>query len=191
MIRKFESLINNKYDKIEIKKDIFYNEEIASFTKKTRVLDEQQIKNIYDKIINLLKYKKNILEKIVKDELEKKIKENINFEFKEQYLYQLNNCLDSKDFEKKDINDIIIELIKKNKKDEYFDDEYFYYLTKESLQIRINIEKIKTIMESIEEFNSKVQKEDEIEKMLEKLDSFKFDLDFILSKLEGFINDIQ
>ena len=191
LINKFKSLINNKYDKIEIKKDIFYNEEIASFTKKTRVLDEQQIKNIYDKIINLLKYKKNILEKIVKDELEKKIKENINFKFKEQYLYQLNKCFDSKDLEKKDINDIIIELIKKNKRDEYFDDEYFYYLTKENLQVGINIEKINTIKESIEEFNSKVQKDDEIKKMLEKLDSFKFDLDFILSKLEGFINDIQ
>ena len=46
-------------------------------------------------------------------------------------------------------------------------------------------------MESIEEFNSKVQGEEEIEEILEKLDSFKFDLDFILSKLEGFINDIQ
>ena len=31
---KFFSLINNKYDEIEIKKEIFYNEEIASFTKK-------------------------------------------------------------------------------------------------------------------------------------------------------------
>ena len=120
----------------------------------------------------------------------------INFEFKEQYLFQLNNCFDfkyleEKDSKEKDINDIIIELIKKNKKDEYFDNEYCYYLTKESLKSRINIKKINTIMESIEEFNSKVQGEKEIEEMLEKLDSFKFEIDFILSKLEGFINDIQ
>ena len=35
-------LINIKYNKIDTKKDIFYNEEIASFTKKTRVLDENK-----------------------------------------------------------------------------------------------------------------------------------------------------
>ena len=46
-------------------------------------------------------------------------------------------------------------------------------------------------MKSIETFNSQGRKKEEIEKMLENLDSFKFELDYILSKLEGFINDIQ
>ena len=73
------------------------------------------------------------------------------------------NCFDfkyleEKDSNEKDINDIIIELIKKSKKDEYFGNEYCYYLTKDNLQSRIDIKKIKTIMESIEEFNSKVQR---------------------------------
>ena len=58
------------------KKDIFYNEEIASFAKKTRVLDEKQIKNICHKIYSILQYKKDILEKIDKDEFENEIKEN-------------------------------------------------------------------------------------------------------------------
>ena len=106
------------------------------------------------------------------------------------------NCFDfkyleEKDSNEKDINDIIIELIKKNKKDEYFDDECYYYLTKDDLLKKTNFQIINTIMKSIETFNSQGRKKEEIEKMLENLDSFKFELDYILSKLEGFINDIQ
>ena len=107
-----------------------------------------------------------------------------------------NNCfyfkyLEEKDSKEKDINDIIIESIKKNKKDEYFDDECYYYLTKDDLLKKTNFQIINTIMKSIETFNSQGRKKEEIEKMLENLDSFKFELDYILSKLEGFINDIQ
>ena len=224
-------LINIKYNKIDTKKDIFYNEEIASFTKKTRVLDEKQIQNILDKILTILKYKKDIVTKINEVDLRNKIKENIKFDFKEEYLYQLNDCFNvknleekdskeddskekdskekdskeedskeedskekdskKKDSKKKDINDIIIESIKKNKKDEYFDDECYYYLTKDDLLKKTNFQIINTIMKSIETFNSQGRKKEEIEKMLENLDSFKFELDYILSKLEGFINDIQ
>lgn len=46
-------------------------------------------------------------------------------------------------------------------------------------------------MEIIEKFNLNFQVEDAIEEMLGKLDKSKFKLDYILSLLEGFINDIQ
>ena len=186
---KFFSLINNKYDEIEIKKEIFYNEEIASFTKKTRVVDEKQIEDICDKILLIFKYKTDIATKLDKDKLKVKIKENIKYEFKENYLYLINNLLDIKE---KDINDVIIELIKKNKKDEYFSREHYYYITKEYLLKKIEIEgAVQKIMEIIEKFNLNFQVEDAIEEMLGKLDKSKFKLDYILSLLEGFINDIQ
>ena len=186
---KFFSLINKKYDEIEIKKEIFYNEEIASFTKKTRVVDEKQIEDICDKILLIFKYKTDIATKLDKDKLKVKIKENIKYEFKENYLYLINNLLDIKE---KDINDVIIELIKKNKKDEYFSREHYYYITKEYLLKKIEIEgAVQKIMEIIEKFNLNFQVEDAIEEMLGKLDKSKFKLDYILSLLEGFINDIQ
>lgn len=156
---------------------------------KKKVLDEKQIEDICDKILFIFKYKKDIAPKLDKDKLKIKIKENIKYEFKENYLYLINNLFDIKE---KDINDVIIELIKKNKKDEYFNSEHYYYLTKENLLKIIEIEKtIKIIMKRIEKFNLNYQAEGEIEKMLGKLDKSKFKLDYILSLLEGFINDIQ
>ena len=156
---------------------------------KKKVLDEKQIEDICDKILFIFKYKKDIAPKLDKDKLKIKIKENIKYEFKENYLYLINNLLDIKE---KDINDVIIELIKKNKKDEYFSREHYYYITKEYLLKKIEIEgAVQKIMEIIEKFNLNFQVEDAIEEMLGKLDKSKFKLDYILSLLEGFINDIQ
>ena len=156
---------------------------------KKKVLDEKQIEDICDKILLIFKYKTDIATKLDKDKLKVKIKENIKYEFKENYLYLINNLFDIKE---KDINDVIIELIKKNKKDEYFSREHYYYITKEYLLKKIEIEgAVQKIMEIIEKFNLNFQVEDAIEEMLGKLDKSKFKLDYILSLLEGFINDIQ
>ena len=194
--KKFNNILSNKYNTIDNKKDIFYNEEIASFNKKIKVLDEKQINNIYNGICKQLKYKKDIFIESNKKQLEGEIKKNIKFEFKEQYLSNLNNFLNNNYPEIKDINTIIaltINFIKDKKKDEYFINELYYYLTKQQLQYSIMARKKENnALEYIANYNKQVPKKEEIkEEELENLDVYLFELDFVINKLEGFINDIQ
>ena len=194
--KKFNNILSNKYNTIDNKKDIFYNEEIASFNKKIKVLDEKQINNIYNGICKQLKYKKNNFIESNKKQLEGEIKKNIKFEFKEQYLSNLNNFLNNNYPEIKDINTIIaltINFIKDKKKDEYFINELYYYLTKQQLQYSIMARKKENnALEYIANYNKQVPKKEEIkEEELENLDVYLFELDFVINKLEGFINDIQ
>lgn len=194
LIKNLENLIKNKYEEIDFKRDIIYNEEIQSFNKKTKVLDKEQIDFFYQGIYFNLKYKNEIFKQIDEIQLKEKIKENIQFKFKEKYLLHLSDSDYLKYYSNektKNIMDIIIELIKSNKKKEYFEDELFYYLKKQDLISKYTDNETKNILENIENFNKNINTKTGLEYYLEDLDAFLFKLDFILNKLEGFINDLQ
>ena len=195
--KNFQNLIKDRYKKIEMKKDIFYLEEVASFNKNIKAHDEKQIDYIWSTIYRDLKYKKNIIQNLDENELKKTIKETIKFELKEKYLVGLNNVLDfgPKENKEKKIIDIIIDFIKKNKKDEHFDNEFNYYLAKELLVSEMNNKEetnIYDILQYFEDINTKVTETKGIEnEELKKLEKLSLKLNDVLTKLEGIINDIQ
>ncbi len=140
--------------------------------------------------INLsLKYNLNNKKQIDIVQLKEKIKQNIFFEFKLNYLSNINeifeqNKKDAKalEQEEKNVIDRIIDVIKGNKKLEYFEDELCYYYKQENILLLLRLGEKNNINEYINKT--------EIDEVLYGLDYSLFILNFKLNKLEHLKNDL-
>lgn len=195
----YNNLINNRFDMIVAKREILYNEEIKSFKKKQKSLNDAQIENISMQISNKLKYMKNSKIKLNYENLKKKIKEKITFEFKINYLFDIENIFNFKEDNLNNLNnlnnpnnieDIIIDYIQKNKKQEYFADELYFYLKKSELWEIFIINESKAL-DYIKNINNDYINLEDIDLVLQNLDSYLFELNLKINKLESFINNLN